>query len=59
MRELFSGGVQYGPLYIEELVRKALKENKKIVFVPELTEGLDLGLGWYELQDIQPKLNEE
>jgi hypothetical protein len=43
----------YGPGFIEEtLVPKALKENKKIVWVPDLKDGEDVGLVRYELQDI-------
>ena len=49
MQELFSGGIRYGHKYIKELVEKALKENKKIVFITELTDGEDLSLGRYKL----------
>lgn len=51
-QELFSGVIQYGPAYIDELVVKALKQKKKIIFKPELTNGQNPGLGRYELVDL-------
>jgi len=51
-KELLAGEQQYGQKYIDDLIDQALKENKKIVFVPELTNGQDLGLGKYELQPL-------
>lgn len=50
LSELLAGEQQYGPEYVNQLIRRALKENKKIVFIPELTNGQNLGLGRYELQ---------
>lgn len=52
LQDLLAGEQQYGPGYIDDLVDQALKEKKKIVFVPELTDGEDLGLGKYELQPL-------
>jgi ATP-dependent Zn protease len=50
--EVFAGESQYGASYVNNLIEKALNENKKIVFIPELTDGEDLGLGKYELQSL-------
>lgn len=52
LQELLSGEQQYGPAYIDDLVNQALKEKKKIVFVPEKTDGEELGMGTYELQPL-------
>lgn len=51
-QELFSGLVQYGPDHIDRLVEKALKEKKMVVFIPELTEGQELGQGRYVLRAL-------
>jgi hypothetical protein len=52
-KDLMAGAATYGPAFIENtLVPKALEENKKIVWVPDLVEGEDLGRVKYELQDI-------
>lgn len=50
--EILAGESQYGAQYINDLIEKALTENKKIVFIPEMTEGENLGLGTYELQPL-------
>ena len=52
LEDLLAGESQYGPDYINQLVKQALTENKKIVFVPELTNGQQLGQGKYELQPL-------
>lgn len=51
--DLMEGAATYGPEYIEkELIPKALEQNKKIVWVPRLVDGEDLGLMDWELQDL-------
>ena len=50
LEDLLAGESQYGPEYINDLVKQALSENRKIVFVPEVINGQDLGQGRYELQ---------
>lgn len=49
-QELFAGGSQYGPAFIlNELVPKAVKERKKIVWV---TIDEEIGLVDYRFEDI-------
>ena len=51
--DLMAGASQYGPVFItEELVPKALKENKRIVWVTRLVDGEDLGLVDFKLEPI-------
>jgi hypothetical protein len=52
LQDLLAGEQQYGSEYIDKLIDQALDQKKKVVFVPELTEGHELGLGRYELQDL-------
>ena len=52
LEDLLAGESQYGPDYINRLVEQALTENKKVVFVPELTNDRGLGQGRYELQPL-------
>ena len=52
-QELFQGAMTFGmPFILEELVPKALKENKKIVWSSKLIDGQDLGVAEYSLQDL-------
>ncbi len=52
-KDLMAGAATFGPKFIEEeLVPKALEEKKKIVWVPDLEEGEDIGRVKYELQDL-------
>jgi hypothetical protein len=51
--ELTGGGTTFGLGFIfETLVPKALAERKRILWVPDLQGGEDVGLVKYELQDI-------
>jgi len=53
MSDVMEGAATFGPAFIEdELIPKALAENKKIIWIPEETDGEDLGRVSYELQDI-------
>ncbi len=52
VNEVLAGESQYGPEYVNNLIDQALTEGKKVVFIPELTDGIDLGLGRYELQPL-------
>lgn len=52
-QELLSGAATYGaPFIIDELVPKALEQKKKIIWNTRLTNGEDLGMVDYELQDL-------
>ena len=51
--DLMQGSSTFGPDFIlNELLPQALKENKKIVWIPELIEGEDLGIVTYTLKNI-------
>ena len=50
--DIFAGERQYGPKYVNDLITKALQEKKKLVFITDLIEDQDLGLGHYELQPL-------
>lgn len=52
LEDLLAGESQYGPEYINDLIKQALTENKKIVFMPQLNDGVNLGKGKYELQPL-------
>lgn len=52
LEDLLAGETQYGPEYINDLVKQALTENKKIVFVPDQTINQDFVQGRYELQPL-------
>lgn len=53
LRDLYEGSSTYGPNFIEdELVPQALQENKRIVWIPDLVDGEDVGRVHYELQDL-------
>jgi len=50
-QELMAGSVQYGSEFIlTELVEQALQQHKKIVWIPHLIEGTDVGLLNYVLE---------
>lgn len=52
-QDVMGGAATYGPNFIiDELIPKAIAEKKKIVWVPDLKDGQDLGFVKYELQDI-------
>ena len=49
--EVMQGASNYGMTFIlEELIPRALKEKKKIVWKTKLVDGQDLGLTEYELK---------
>ncbi len=51
--DLMQGASTFGPGYIEDtIIPKALKEKKKIVWVPDLKNGQDLGLVKFKLKDL-------
>ena len=51
--DLMQGASTFGPSFIEnELVPRALKEKKIIVWLPRLVDGKDVGLADYKLQDL-------
>lgn len=52
MQDLLEGEHLFGPGYVNELVKKALDEKKKIVWIPELTDGEDLAQGKYVLKPL-------
>ena len=52
IQEVLAGEAQCGTEYVNKLIETALNEKKKVVFIPELTDGLNLGLGKYELQPL-------
>ena len=51
MTEVMQGASNYGMTFIvEELIPRALKEKKKIVWKTKLVKGQDVGLTEYELK---------
>lgn len=52
-QEIMGGAATFGPTFIlDELIPKAITEKKKIIWIPDLIDGQDLGRVKYELQDI-------
>lgn len=49
---IYSGGFEYGPEYIDDLIEQCLKENKKIVWKSE-EEGWEEGLQTVILEKIR------
>jgi hypothetical protein len=51
--EVLAGASTFGPRFIEqELIPEALEKRKKIVWIPDLRDGEDVGLVKWELQDL-------
>ena len=52
IQDILAGECQYGPAIINRLIDRTLREKKRIDFIPELTNGQNLGMGRYELVDL-------
>lgn len=52
LKYLYSGAGQYSINMINDLAKEALRENKKIVWVPDPDKPPELGLMLYRFQDF-------